>query len=408
MTAAALGAPLSWARRRDSFRIVSWRNPAPSPYTLGMSAWALILSAAAAWGLDGSLNLHNHTYCSDGSDTPEAFIELANRSGVRVVAVTDHDTVACVERAVAAGRKAGIRVVAGIELSVEDDSMHILGLNIDPGSPRLSALMDKNRKARLDRAREMIAKLNTLTTQDGVPIQLALREVLLLKVNTARKAEGKGPVASTAGEETLLAEAGPITRPDLAFAMVAKGYVRDTRAAFDRYLGDEAGAAAELDGPDFASAIAAIHAAGGIAVLAHPYTIYKYKERPYSFSGKSYRDFDALLSDLLAAGLDGIEQYKANRGPADFIVAHARAFGAKAGRRVLLTPGSDYHGSSGAGQPHFDAIPIPDDMARSILDAFGGKAGADSPVRAPVLAGDGERVESVIRDRLRAVEFDRR
>ena len=359
----------------------------------------LILAAglAQAQGLDSTFNLHNHTYCSDGSDTPEAFVEVAQKAGVKVVAVTDHDTVACIERAVAAGKKAGVSVVPGIEISAEDDSMHILGLGIDVSNPKLVGLMTKNRQARLDRARQTVEQLNKLTAH-GKPIKITLKDILVQKLNAVRKTEGKPAVDPNATEEQLLAEAGPITRPDIALTMVAKGYVRDTREAFDSYLGDEGGAAAELDGPAFKDAIGSIHAAGGIAVLAHPHTIYKYKEKPYHYSGKTYRDFDAVLEDLLVAGLDGVEQYKAGHGPAEFIVAHAKAFGAKAGKTVLLTPGSDYHGASGVGQSHFDAIGVPPDMAKLIKDALRKSSGGGGPAprQSALTGGETSRVQAVL------------
>ncbi|MBI5202828.1 MAG: hypothetical protein HY925_14650, partial [Elusimicrobia bacterium] len=266
-------------------------------------------------------------------------------------------------------------------------------LGIDPANAGLAALMSKSRDARLDRARKTVEALNRLS------LKITLKEVLVLKVNALRKTDGKGPVDPNASEEQLLAEAGPITRPDLALTLVAKGYVRNTREAFDKYLGDSGEAAQELDGPGFAAAIASIHAAGGIAVLAHPHTIYKFKEKPYTYSGKTYRDFNTVLSDLLEAGLDGVEQYKQGHGPADFIVRIVREFSARSGRRVLLTPGSDYHGSSGVGQPHFDAIGVPSDEADAIRAALQKTSGGGGSPRARAL-GEGEisRIEAKIGD----------
>lgn len=364
----------------------------------------LLAAATASAQLDSSLNLHNHTYCSDGHDSPEGFVEVAKKAGVAVVSVTDHDTVDCIPRAVAAGKKAGVRVVAGIEISAEDDSIHILGLGIDIASPRLTALIAKNRQARLDRARQTVARLNQMTA-DGKPIRLTLKEILRHKLAAVRRTDGKPPVDPNASEEQLLAEAGPITRPDIALTMVARGYVRNTRLAFDGYLGDEGGAATKLEGPGFAIAIAAIHSAGGLAVLAHPHTIYKYKEKPYTYSGKTHADFESVLKALLDAGLDGVEQYKRNKKPAKFIVALVEAFGARSGKTVLLTPGSDYHGSSGVGQSLFDPIGIPSPMAKSIHDALN-KGGAPAP-RESVLTGETPRVEALIQGELGDVRFDR-
>lgn len=378
---------------------------------------ALLLTASLALagqrpdaaGLDSRLNLHNHSYCSDGSDTPEQFIEAAKRAGIAVVSLTDHDTVACLARSAKAAREAGLRLVPGVEISVEDDSIHMLGLNIDPENAGLRQLLARNAKARLVRALETIAKLNTLAA-NGRPMKLELKEVLAYKLNARRRAERLPPVEpASMTEEKLLAEIGIITRPDIAMTLVQKGYVPSANAAFSQFLGDEGEAAAELDGPSFAEAIRVIHGAGGLAVLAHPHTIYKFKQKPYSYSGKTYRDFDALLEDLLAAGLDGVEQYKNSKGPADFIVAHARDFSARAGRPVLLTPGSDYHGSSGVGQPNLASIAIPRPEAETILKLMespgGGTRGA--PSRESLVAGDAGRIERVIERNLDLQPFGR-
>lgn len=355
------------------------------------AALALPASARQAPELDSSLNLHNHSYCSDGSDTPEALVELAARTGIKVLGITDHDNVNCVARAREAARKAGIQLVPGIEISAGDDSMHILGLSVDIEHPELRGLMEGSRKARLERSKEILAKLSKLTTKDGRPIQISLKELLIEKLRLQNSADGLAPlspdVAAAMSEEQLLSKiSAPMTRPDVAVMMVKKGYVPNTRVAFDVYLGDEGGAASELDGPSFAETIRIVHAAGGIAILAHPYTIYKGKTPPFVIEGKPYPRFEALLDVLFKAGLDGVEQYKNNgKGTVPWIVDAAQSFSAQSKRSIVLTPGSDYHGSSGVGQAHLDSIGIPKDEAERLRQAL---KIPDAPMREPVFTAE--------------------
>lgn len=354
---------------------------------------------SARHGRDATLNLHNHTYCSDGSDSPETLVELARRAGVRTLAVTDHDTTACLARGRAAAAEAGVRFVPGVEISAEDDSIHILALNVDASDAALLGLLERNSRARLERAREIVAKLRS----GGLRVEL--KDVLVDKLDARRAADGKAPLpperAGAAAEGELLAELDtPLTRPDIARTLVGRGYARDFREAFDRYLGDQGEAAADMQGPPVAEVFRVVHAAGGIAVLAHPHTIYKFKARPWTYSGKPYTDFAALLEDLFEAGLDGVEQYKNQHGPERSIAEAANRYSRRTGRRVVFTPGSDYHGSSGAGQPDLLAISVPKSTADALRDALDRRREpvAGGSVRRRALgAPEVQRVDAAIR-----------
>lgn len=187
------------------------------------------------------VDLHCHSTASDGALPPTAVVEEASRRGLHALALTDHDTVAGLAEAQAAGERLGVRIVPGVELSaVENDvETHLLGLHLkDVGimEQRLIALRDMRRI----RAERMVERLNAL----GVPV--TMEQVL----------------ANAAG--------GAIGRPHVARAVVAVGRAADLREAFDRYLGNGRPACVGKDRLSMADAIGMVHEAGGIAVLAHP------------------------------------------------------------------------------------------------------------------------------------------
>ncbi|MBA3890036.1 MAG: PHP domain-containing protein [Gemmatimonadaceae bacterium] len=187
------------------------------------------------------VDLHCHSTASDGALPPAAVVEEAHRKGLHALALTDHDTVAGLAEAQAAGERLGVRIVPGVELSaVENDvETHLLGLHLsDVGimEQRLIALRDMRRT----RAERMVERLNAL----GVPV--TMEQVL----------------ANAAG--------GAIGRPHVARAVVTVGSAADMREAFDRYLGNGRPACVGKDRLSMRDAIGMVHEAGGIALLAHP------------------------------------------------------------------------------------------------------------------------------------------
>jgi predicted metal-dependent phosphoesterase TrpH len=255
-------------------------------------------AAARVGGLEGPhVDLHAHSTASDGSKTPTDVVAAANAAGLSAIALTDHDTMDGVAEAVAAAGTFGIRVVPGVELSATDNQreVHLLGLHIQ----RQSAIEDSLRAfrdRRHARAIQIVAKLNEI----GVPISF----------------------------DDVLARAGDaaIGRPHLARVLIDGGWARDSRDAFDRYLGAGRPANVPKHRLSMADAIALVHAGGGLAVLAHP--------------GPDGRR--ETIERFVALGLDGVEVWHPGHSAEDTnrLSALAEFFG------LVPSGGSDWHGAA--------------------------------------------------------------
>ena len=248
-------------------------------------------------GRPAFVDLHTHSTASDGTLPPERVIEAAKRCNLAAIALTDHDSVAGVAAARAAGDRLGLRVVAGCELSAfqDDHEVHLLALHLT----RLDALeirLQELRTLRHDRAEKIVSRLNAL----GIPI--TLEEVL-------QQSNG-----------------GAVGRPHVARALLARGAVTDFKDAFVRYLGSNGSAFVPKARLSIEDAIDITHEAGGLAVWAHP-----------AEGGRRER-----LEPLVTAGLDGVEVKHPSHTPDDVrsLQALADYFG------LVVSGGSDWHGSS--------------------------------------------------------------
>jgi len=251
----------------------------------------------ASAGVARYVDLHMHSTASDGALAPTAVVEAARAAGLAVIALTDHDTVAGVHEARAAGDRLGVRVVAGVELSAHeaDKEIHLLGLHlerVDEVEQRLAGF----RAMRHRRAELIVEKLNAL----GIPVTF----------------------------DAVLAEAagGAVGRPHVARALIAGKWARDHREAFDRYLGYGRPAYVAKERLTSAEAIRIVHEAGGICVFAHP-----------GADGSRER-----VERLVAAGLDGLETRHPSLSPEDVrrLEALAEHFG------LVRSGGSDWHGQT--------------------------------------------------------------
>lgn len=260
------------------------------------------------------IDLHMHTTASDGRSTPEELVAEAASKGIRIMAVTDHDTMAGVAACQAAAREAGVTCHVGIEITSVDHGrdVHMLGYGLDPAHAELDAFLTHQRQDRRRRLEEIGVRLAQL----GVPVDLA-------------------QAMADAGRQSGRA----MGRPMAAAALVAAGHVADFREAFDRYLGEGKPAFIERIGPSPAEVAALIGRAGGVASLAHP--------------GKSQRDH--LIPALADAGLPAIEVYHPDHDPID--TARYKQIARSLG--LLMTGGSDYHGVGSTRELAFGRVHLP-------------------------------------------------
>ena len=247
-------------------------------------------------------DLHVHTYCSDGLRTPTEAVEEARDAGVRILGLTDHDSVDGIAEATEVGENLGVRLVPGTELSARANGreVHLLAYFVDWRSQTLSDYLALFRERRHARGVAIVERLN------GLGIQLTIDDVL----------------AQAAG--------GLVGRPHIAAAMLACGAVASKEEAFDRYIGERGPAVVAKPNVAAKDVIGMVHRVGGVAVLAHP--------------GAGCPD--ALISQLAAAGLDGIEVYHPAHLPPqiDRYSRLVERFG------LLASGGSDSHGEpTGAG-----------------------------------------------------------
>jgi predicted metal-dependent phosphoesterase TrpH len=246
-------------------------------------------------------DLHTHTTYSDGTLTPTELVRRAVDHGVRVLAVTDHDETAALTEAKDAAEASGLRLVPGVEVSVtwERQTLHILGLGIDPADPGLNRGLAESREFRRWRAREIDRRL-------------------------ARK----GIAGSLVGAQALM-RGNIVSRTHFARHLVQQGHVRNLQQAFKKFLGR--GAPGHIPGQwmTLPRAVQWIRGAGGQAVMAHP--------ARYKLGSQKLR---RLFAEFKEAGGVGIEVVSGSQD------ADARfRFGELACRYdFLASVGSDYHG----------------------------------------------------------------
>jgi len=249
------------------------------------------------------IDLHTHTTASDGSFSPRDLVHLAKAGGLQAMAITDHDTVAGNLEALEAAMELGFELVPGVEISADSTAgtIHIVGLFIRPDDPDMEAVLTELRVFREERNRKMVARLAELG------IHLTPQELVM---------EAGGDL---------------VGRPHFAALLLKKGHVKTYQEAFDVYL--KSGGKAYLDKKRLPSdqAIAMIKDAGGIPILAHPFTMRE----------KAKDGFEARLRELVDQNLQGIEVYYTDHSHADVV------FYADLARRynLLISGGTDFHGA---------------------------------------------------------------
>ncbi|MGN8246494.1 PHP domain-containing protein [Cellulomonas soli] len=248
------------------------------------------------------IDLHTHSSASDGTDSPAEVVAAAAAAGLDVVALTDHDTTAGWDEAATAARALGVALVRGTEVSARSHgiSVHLLSYLQDPTHPALLVELERTRRARLDRARQIVDLL-------AVDHPLTWDDVL---------AQSQDAVV--------------VGRPHIADALVARGVVPDRDAAFVHLLASRGPYHVPHYAPEAVDAVQAIRAAGGVPVFAHP-----------GADGRGRVVADRVFAELAEAGLAGLEVH--HRDHDDAQRARLAALADRLG--LLVTGSSDYHGA---------------------------------------------------------------
>lgn len=250
------------------------------------------------------IDLHCHTNYSDGSLTPAALLERASDAGIRVLAITDHDTMRACALIAAAARERGIQFFSGVELSTRlagsERSVHLLGYFGAEPDPAFLQWLHQLQQGRAKRNAELLQRLQQL----GFDIEWS--------------------------EVTALAQR-QVGRPHFSQVLLRKGYVRTLKEAFERYLGEGALAWVERDEPPLAVALGQIRAARGIASLAHPVRI-----------TRDWEAVDQLVGEYAELGLEALECFHSEHSREDEarLLEIAQRYG------LGVTGGSDFHGDA--------------------------------------------------------------
>ncbi|CAN5700429.1 PHP domain-containing protein [soil metagenome] len=271
-----------------------------------------------------SVDLHCHSTASDGFLTPHDLVQKALSSGLRVIALTDHDSTAGHLEADAATVDSDIEVIPGIELSsnLESDEFHLLGYFVDRANAHLIAHLKWCQEKRVARIQQMCQKMAQL----GLPVTY----------------------------EDVMTHAGPgsVGRPHVALVLIQLGLVSSIGEAFDKYLGVGRPGYVPRENVDPFSAISVIRQAGGVAVLAHPFSVGEYRLH---------------LPALVDSGLQGLESYygEYHQNARERLAADARRFD------LIATGGSDYHGDGFKEGRGIGSVYVPPTVVEELRAAAG-------------------------------------
>jgi predicted metal-dependent phosphoesterase TrpH len=255
------------------------------------------------------IDLHTHSNASDGSFSPAALIDLAADQGLSAIALTDHDTVQGLEAARREALVRGIRFIPGIELEIarppeiRQGEFHLLGLGINrPSGAFLEAVAELSRQ----------------------------RETRNLKILDTMREQG---IPATREELTALSGGGSIGRPHFASLLVKRGIVKNREQAFSQFLARGKPFYVDKGALEFRRALELVKESGGLAILAHPMSLYV-----------AWGRLPALIGELKDLGLDGIEAWH----PTAKVRSCKRleALGLSLG--LFITAGSDFHGEARA------------------------------------------------------------
>lgn len=253
--------------------------------------------------LQARIDLHTHSTASDGRLSPAQLVDKATKCGVKLLALTDHDTIGGLNEARKAASAHGIQLVSGVELSAgwHRHSIHIIGLDFDAEGQGLTSGLRQLRGLRTQRA-----------------------------IRISEKLEGLGVTGAVSWTSEKAASA-QITRAHFACLLVKRKYCRTVQQAFRQYLAPGKLVYADCDWPSMGEVLNWIKESNGVAVLAHPLRY-----------GMEDIRLTQLLHDFKAAGGDAVEIYSGVSSPkgAALCTAYAQRFNLKG------SIGSDYHGDT--------------------------------------------------------------
>ncbi len=265
-------------------------------------------------------DLHCHSIVSDGLLTPAAVVQRAADNGVELLALTDHDEVGGIAAARAEAARLGVGFVAGVEVSVsfQGETVHVVGLGIDDTQPQLLAGLAQVRSGRDARAVRIAAEL------DRAGIHGALE-----------------------GARALAANPALVSRSHFARFIVSTGLMRNVAEVFRHYLAKGKPGYVPHTWATLAEAVDWIHAAGGLAVVAHP--------ARYRYSGEQ---FEQLFDEFQALGGEAVEVVSGSHDEDD-----VRHYATVARRRGLLASrASDFHGPLESPVDLGHCVPLPPDL----------------------------------------------
>ncbi len=247
------------------------------------------------------IDLHSHSYYSDGVLSPESLIRMANEAGCDIFSLTDHDSVEGLTEAKIESEKIGLNLISGVEISAtwSNSTIHIVGLGIDEKNITLLDGLNQHKELRLNRA-----------------------------VRMARGLSGAG-IYGALEKTQKLASGGMITRTHFAQMLIQEGICKDMKSVFRRYLTGKKPGGVSVKWASFVDVIDWIHVAGGVAVIAHPFR--------YRMTNTKIK---RMMSDLKDAGCDGVEVVTGTSTSDEITLTNkwANEFG------FLSSCGSDYHG----------------------------------------------------------------
>ena len=265
-----------------------------------------------------SIDLQIQSAASDGKHAPRDLVQMAKAEQLQIIAITDHDTVEGVEEALKTGGELSVRVIPGIEMSVEERGIHILGYGIDYKNSELLVKLEEFRRGRIEGAKKMVENLK----------------------NAGFFAEWEDVLKEAVG--------GVVARPHIARAILGRtenkeklGSISTVHDFIETHLFNESPNYVKRSHISVKDAIELIHKSGGVAVWSHPAIHFKPRESRAEGSEQptDYEEMENFLKDLISWGIDGLEVFNPSHTEDDVEFVHSLAI--KYG--LLRTAGSDFH-----------------------------------------------------------------